>query len=113
MKLKRAFGVALSAGLIAAIITVAAAAAPDTWAYGFQAGKADRAAAPPSAYAGMDYEGDEQGDTSAYGYLAGKSGRTGEVAPYAGMNFEGGEQGDTSTYSYQTGRIGKPWNTAG
>lgn len=109
MKFKRIFGVTLTAALMLTVSANALALGRDTSNYGFQAGKAGRTedAAP---YAGMNYEGGEQGDTSAYGYLAGKEGRTEESAPYAGMNYEGGEQGDTSAYSFRTGRIGKPWS---
>lgn len=106
MKFKRIFGVTLTAALMLTVTANAAAIGRDTSGYSFQAGKADKTEATVP-YAGMNFEGGEQGDTSAYGYLAGKEGRTEEAAPYAGMNYEGGEQGDTSTYGYWAGKEGR------
>lgn len=111
MKGTRIFATVLAASIImTTAVAGASAAGADHSAYGFQAGKEGRTvqAAP---YAGMNYEGGEQGDTSAYGYLAGKEGRIDDGRSYAGKDYAGGEQGDTSTYGFRAGRMDKPWNT--
>lgn len=93
MKLNRILGAALVSALM---VTTAAAAAPD---YSFQIGKLGRT---PSTvpYAGMNYEGGEQGDTSAYTFRIGKAGRG-----------DGSAENAPADYSFRAGRIGKPWNT--
>lgn len=110
MKFNRMFSIVLAASFAMAGAVSAMAAEPDLSSYGFQAGKIGRTA-EAAPYAGMNYEGGEQGDTSAYSYLTGKAGREEDGSSYAGMNYEGGEQGDTSAYQFRVGRIGKPWNT--
>ena len=109
MKLVRWMGIVLAA-VLALTVFAWAVPGPEAAGYGYLAGKEGRTE-EGAPYAGMNYEGGEQGDTSGYGYLAGKEGRTEKAAPYAGRNYEGGEQGDTSAYSFRTGRVGKPWNT--
>ena len=112
MKHNHIFAAAIATALMmTAAVSSATAAGADHSAYGFQIGKGGRTtqAAP---YAGMNYEGGEQGDTSSYGYRIGKVGRTEDGRAYVGMDYAGGEQGDISAYSFQAGRAGKPWNSA-
>ena len=112
MKHNRIFATVLAAAVImTSAVTGASAAGADHSTYGFQAGKEGRTA-QAAPYAGMNYEGGEQGDTSAYGYRSGKEDRIKDDHSYSGMDYAGGEQGDTSAYSFRTGRTGKPWNSA-
>lgn len=111
MKMQSVLGAVLAASIMTVGTIVAVAAEPDTSAYSFRVGKEGRPA-DTVPYAGINYEGGEQGDTSAYGFRAGKADRPDDGSSYAGVNYEGGEQGDTSAYSFRTGRAGKPWAAA-
>ena len=62
MKVKRILGAALAAALALAVSATAAAASSDPSGYGFQAGKLGRTE-ESIPYAGMNYEGGEQGET--------------------------------------------------
>ncbi len=74
MKMNRVVGAILAASFMVVSATSVSAAEPDRSAYGYLAGKEGRTeeAAP---YAGMNYEGGEQGDTSAYSFRAGRIGK--------------------------------------
>ena len=75
MKHNHIFAAAIATALMmTAAVSSATAAGVDHSAYGFQIGKAGRTtqAAP---YAGMNYEGGEQGDISAYSFQAGRAGK--------------------------------------
>lgn len=74
MKFNRVFGAVLATVMAVTSITSSAAAKPDNLAYAYQAEKAGQTedAAP---YAGMNYEGGEQGDTSSYSYQASRIGK--------------------------------------
>ena len=74
MKVKRILGAALAAALALAVPATAAAASSDPSGYGFQAGKLGRTE-ESIPYAGMNYEGGEQGDNSAYSFRAGRVGK--------------------------------------
>lgn len=74
MKMQRILGTALTAALALTVSASAMAAAPDTSAYSFRAGKEGRTETS-APYAGMNYAGGEQGDTSAYSFRAGRLGK--------------------------------------
>lgn len=72
MKGTRIFAAVLATSIImTTAVAGASAAGADHSAYGYLAGKEDRIDDGRS-YAGKDYAGGEQGDTSAYGFRAGR-----------------------------------------
>ena len=75
MKYNRIFATVLAASVImTSAATGASAAGADHSTYGFQAGKEGRTA-QAAPYAGMNYKGGEQGDTSAYSFRTGRTGK--------------------------------------
>lgn len=74
MKFKRIFGAVLVVVTVLTASANAAASGQDTSDYSFHAGKVGRTE-ESTPYAGMDYEGGEQGDTSAYSFRMGRVGK--------------------------------------
>lgn len=74
MKFKQIFGAVLVVVTVLTASANAAVSGRDTSGYSFHTGKAGRTE-ESTPYAGMDYEGGEQGDTSAYSFRMGRVGK--------------------------------------